>query len=262
MPAGSRRARRPSRPTGGLSIQERHRHRYEFNPKYEKALADAGLVISGKNPEYGLVEIVELRDHPWFLGCQFHPEFKSKPVEPHPLFKAFIGASYANRLKRNRASRRELRPAAPARSSSSPGPASSRARSMPFSWPGRSRRSAPALGVPYVFKASFDKANRSSGASFRGPGLEKGLAILRTVKKETGVPVLSDVHETCAGGQGRRGPGRHPDPRAPLPPDGPHPRGRPDDEAREHQEGPVPFAGRHEERPRQGPRRRETIRSC
>ena len=86
---------------GRTSIKERHRHRYEFNPKYEKALTDAGLVVSGKNPEYGLVEIVELRDHPWFLGCQFHPEFKSKPVEPHPLFKAFIGASYANRIKRD-----------------------------------------------------------------------------------------------------------------------------------------------------------------
>ncbi|TRZ89268.1 CTP synthase [bacterium] len=86
----------------GLSIYERHRHRYEFNPKYEGPLAHAGLIFSGKNPEYGLVEIIELRDHPWFLGCQFHPEFKSKPVEPHPLFKAFIGASYAYRLKRNR----------------------------------------------------------------------------------------------------------------------------------------------------------------
>lgn len=86
----------------GLSIHERHRHRYEFNPKYEEPLARAGLVFSGRNPEYGLVEIIELRDHPWFLGCQFHPEFKSRPVEPHPLFKAFIGASYAHRLKRNR----------------------------------------------------------------------------------------------------------------------------------------------------------------
>jgi CTP synthase len=85
-----------------LSIHERHRHRYEFNPKYEEALSKAGLVFSGKNPEYGLVEIMELRDHPWFLGCQFHPEFKSRPVAPHPLFKDFIGASYAHRLKRNR----------------------------------------------------------------------------------------------------------------------------------------------------------------
>jgi len=88
------------------SIHERHRHRYEFNPKYQDILAKAGLVFSGSNPEYGLVEIVELPGHPWFLGCQFHPEFKSRPVEPHPLFKAFIGASYANRLKRIRNSAR------------------------------------------------------------------------------------------------------------------------------------------------------------
>lgn len=83
-------------------VSERHRHRYEFNPEYEKTLAQAGLFFSGKNPDYGLVEIIELKNHPWFLGCQFHPEFKSKPLEPHPLFKSFIGASYAFRLKRNK----------------------------------------------------------------------------------------------------------------------------------------------------------------
>jgi CTP synthase len=87
---------------GKEAVSERHRHRYEFNPEYEKVLAQAGLVFSGKNPEYGLVEIIELKNHPWFLGCQFHPEFKSKPLEPHPLFKSFIGASYAYRLKRNK----------------------------------------------------------------------------------------------------------------------------------------------------------------
>ena len=75
-------------------ISERHRHRYEFNPAYEKVLRDAGLIISGKNPDHNLVEIIEIEDHPWFLGCQFHPEFKSKPLVPHPLFEAFIGASY------------------------------------------------------------------------------------------------------------------------------------------------------------------------
>lgn len=84
------------------NISERHRHRYEFNPEYEEALTRAGLFISGKNPEHELVEIVEIKDHPWFLGCQFHPEFKSKPLEPHPLFRDFIGASYAYRRQRNR----------------------------------------------------------------------------------------------------------------------------------------------------------------
>jgi len=83
-------------------IYERHRHRFEFNPEYEKLLVEAGLFISGKNPDYGLVELIEIKNHPWFLGCQFHPEFKSKPLKPHPLFKAFIGASYANRLKKNK----------------------------------------------------------------------------------------------------------------------------------------------------------------
>jgi len=86
-----------------LKISERHRHRYEFNPSYKDALADAGLIFSGINPDYGLVEIVEALDHPWFLGCQFHPEFKSKPLAPHPLFKAFIGASYARRRQAGRA---------------------------------------------------------------------------------------------------------------------------------------------------------------
>jgi CTP synthase len=81
-------------------IYERHRHRFEFNPEYEKPLSEAGLFISGKNPDYGLVEIVEIPGHPWFLGCQFHPEFKSRPLKPHPLFRSFIGASYAHRLKK------------------------------------------------------------------------------------------------------------------------------------------------------------------
>jgi CTP synthase len=84
-------------------ILERHRHRYEFNPAYKDRLAGAGLFFSGSNPKLDLVEIVEIKDHPWFLGCQFHPEFKSKPLCPHPLFKAFIGASYAHRLKKNKA---------------------------------------------------------------------------------------------------------------------------------------------------------------
>jgi CTP synthase len=74
-------------------ISERHRHRYEVNPAYEKQLAEKGLIISGRNPESGLVEIIEAPDHPWFLGCQFHPEFKSRPMNAHPLFRDFIAAS-------------------------------------------------------------------------------------------------------------------------------------------------------------------------
>jgi CTP synthase len=81
-------------------ISERHRHRYEFNRQFEKVLTDHGLIISGVSPDKNFVEIVELRDHPWFLGCQFHPEFKSKPLVPHPLFASFINASYEHRLSR------------------------------------------------------------------------------------------------------------------------------------------------------------------
>ncbi len=74
-------------------ISERHRHRYEFNNAYKGVLTRMGMRISGASPDGELVEIVEIEDHPWFLGCQFHPEFKSRPTEPHPLFSAFIGAA-------------------------------------------------------------------------------------------------------------------------------------------------------------------------
>jgi CTP synthase len=80
-------------------ISERHRHRYEFNREYEPLLTGAGLRITGTTPDATYVEIVELPGHPFFLGCQFHPEFKSKPLEPHPLFRTFIAASYQNRLR-------------------------------------------------------------------------------------------------------------------------------------------------------------------
>ncbi|HWK31806.1 MAG TPA: CTP synthase [Terriglobales bacterium] len=84
---------------GTTEISERHRHRYEFNREYEPVLCGAGLRITGTTPDQTYVEIVELpqSEHPYFLGCQFHPEFKSKPLEAHPLFKAFVGASYENR---------------------------------------------------------------------------------------------------------------------------------------------------------------------
>jgi CTP synthase len=82
-----------------LQISERHRHRYEFNREYEALLTGAGLSITGTTPDSTYVEIVEIPGHPFFLGCQFHPEFKSKPLEPHPLFRSFIAASYQNRLR-------------------------------------------------------------------------------------------------------------------------------------------------------------------
>jgi len=78
-------------------IHERHRHRYEFNCLYEKTLNEHGLRISGRSPDGKFVEIAELPDHPWFIAVQFHPEFKSKPTRPHPLFSAFVSAAYQHR---------------------------------------------------------------------------------------------------------------------------------------------------------------------
>jgi CTP synthase len=82
---------------GEQDISERHRHRYEFNREFEGTLTEHGLRLTGQTPDGMYVEMCEVPDHPWFLGCQFHPEFKSKPLEPHPLFKAFIGAAMKHR---------------------------------------------------------------------------------------------------------------------------------------------------------------------
>ena len=99
---------------GKLEISERHRHRYEFNRDYEKTLVAAGLRITGRTPDENYVEIVEAPDHPWFLGCQFHPEFKSKPLEPHPLFAAFIGAALEHKKNKLRPAAMTESPRAPA----------------------------------------------------------------------------------------------------------------------------------------------------
>ena len=79
---------------GRMTIEERHRHRYDFYNEYKKAMEDAGLIISGIYTEKNLVEVIELVDHPWFVASQFHPEFKSRPNKPHPLFREFVGAAY------------------------------------------------------------------------------------------------------------------------------------------------------------------------
>jgi CTP synthase len=90
---------------GQTEISERHRHRYEFNREYEETMTAGGMKISGSTPDGTYVEMVEITGHPHFIGCQFHPEFKSKPLEPHPLFKSFIGAAYEH--GKNRKSQKE-----------------------------------------------------------------------------------------------------------------------------------------------------------
>ena len=97
---------------GSNEISERHRHRYEVNNAFRAKLEEAGLVLAGLSPDGQLVEIIELKDHPWFVGVQFHPEFKSTPRSPHPLFKGFIAAAVEYREKRRRLKPEKLRTAA------------------------------------------------------------------------------------------------------------------------------------------------------
>ncbi len=78
---------------GAQHISERHRHRYEFNNEYRETLTAAGLVLSGLSPDGRLVEVVERHDHPFYIGVQYHPEFKSRPNRPHPLFRGFVAAA-------------------------------------------------------------------------------------------------------------------------------------------------------------------------
>ncbi|MGI8958852.1 MAG: CTP synthase [Bryobacteraceae bacterium] len=93
---------------GTTDISERHRHRYEFNRDFERALTQAGMRFTGQTPDGVYVEICEVPDHPWCLGCQFHPEFKSKPLEPHPLFTAFLGAALEHRRSKSRPAKEVL----------------------------------------------------------------------------------------------------------------------------------------------------------
>ena len=82
---------------GAEAVEERHRHRFEFNNKYLAQMEAAGMIASGRNEERELVEMIELKGHPWFVACQFHPEFKSRPNRPHPLFAGLVGAAIARK---------------------------------------------------------------------------------------------------------------------------------------------------------------------
>ena len=92
---------------GTTEISERHRHRYEFANDFREQLSSAGLVLSGTSPDKKLVEMVELREHPYFIGCQFHPEFKSRPTAPHPLFARFVRAALERQATRERGDERK-----------------------------------------------------------------------------------------------------------------------------------------------------------
>ena len=99
---------------GTIEISERHRHRYEFSNEYRDKLVEAGLVLSGTSPDKRLVEMVELKDHPFFVGCQFHPEFKSRPASPHPLFARFVKAALERQAIRSKTEQRKTSESHPA----------------------------------------------------------------------------------------------------------------------------------------------------
>ncbi len=92
---------------GEKELTERHRHRYEFNNAYLERLSNKGLVVSGVCPQGSLVEMIELKRHPWFVGCQFHPEFRSRPHQPHPLFSRFLGAACESQARSSWSQRKE-----------------------------------------------------------------------------------------------------------------------------------------------------------
>jgi CTP synthase len=99
---------------GATEISERHRHRYEFSNDFRDKLVEAGLVLSGTSPDKRLVEMVELQKHPFFVGCQFHPEFKSRPVAPHPLFSGFVKAALERAAVRAKSEQRKTTESHPA----------------------------------------------------------------------------------------------------------------------------------------------------
>jgi CTP synthase len=99
---------------GATEISERHRHRYEFSNDFRDKLVEAGLVLSGTSPDKRLVEMVELQKHPFFVGCQFHPEFKSRPVAPHPLFSGFVKAALERQAVRAKSEQRKQSESQPA----------------------------------------------------------------------------------------------------------------------------------------------------
>ncbi len=197
---------------GATTIFERHRHRYEFNCLYEPTLIDKGLRISGKSPDGKFVEMIELPGHPWYIAVQFHPEFKSKPLRPHPLFASFVEASHRHKTADWRRHDRQRQASSDVRHQTGGGrkrrPSAGGAPLALIAGPcviesaDHAAMIAESLvkitsrcGVPFIFKASYDKANRTSLKSFRGPGIEEGLKVLAGIKQRLGVPVLTDIHE-------------------------------------------------------------------
>jgi 2-dehydro-3-deoxyphosphooctonate aldolase (KDO 8-P synthase) len=182
---------------GQTEIIERHRHRYEVNNRLLDKLEESGLVVSGRAPVTELCEIVELptdgaNSHPWFLGCQFHPEFTSSPRQGPPAIHLLCG-------RRRGVPGEVMKLCGFEAGIEQPlfliaGPCTAESLALCIDIAGQLKEICARLGLPYIFKASYDKANRSSGRTERGPGVDAGLQILSEVRRQIGVPVLTDVH--------------------------------------------------------------------
>ena len=253
----------------GNVVTERHRHRYEANENYLDRLRRGRPGDLGDHPAREAD-----RDRraaagactPGSSACSSTPSSSRTPWDGHPLF--------------NRSSTPRCEHQAAAQPRRSPrerrrvrmklcgfdvgldqpffliaGPCVVESEQLQLDVAGQLKEITAALGIPFIFKSSYDKANRSSGTSFRGPGMDKGLEILAKVKRELGVPVLTDVHTRSRDRRRGRGRRRAADAGVPVPPDRLHPRRGAERQAGQHQEGPVPRAARHEERDRQGARR-------
>ena len=197
---------------GQPEVSERHRHRYEVSNTYRDLFVENGMRLSGLSPDGQLVEIVELTNHPWFIGCQFHPELQSRPTRPHPLFAGFIAAA-AKAKQSHVESRAGLRIARRGRRLNVTrltfardalfliaGPCVLEDDALNLRVGEHLARLAERVPGGIIYKASFDKANRSNAGAHRGPGLDEGLAALERVRAATGLPMLTDVHlpEQCA----------------------------------------------------------------
>ena len=182
--------------------------------------------------------MIELPGHPWFVGCQFHPEFTSTPRAGHPLFKAFVQAALDDaQAGAGEPATRRPRPSALQKHRRTAmklcgfevgldrplfliaGPCVVESRQLAFDTAGELKEIAPALGIPFIYKSSYDKANRSSIKSFRGLGMDKGSRSWTRCASEIGVPVLTDVHEIEEIERGRGRGGRAADAGVPVPPD-------------------------------------------
>src|SRR4029079_5967689 len=190
-PALLKRGSRVSEIYGSMEISERHRHRYEVNTTYKDSLEQHGMRFSGMSPDGLLPEMIEYDDHPWFIGVQFHPELKSRPFQPHPLFASFVGAAVdQSRLVLTASVNIAVQPTPnPIVSIGSArfgnelplaliaGPCALESRAHAFEMVWELKEMTGRLGMGLVYKTSFDKANRTSGKSGRGIGLDRALAI-------------------------------------------------------------------------------------